>query len=626
LVSVDFTELVTWVSRSTGCRLVSAEAGEGARMARRAFRVIDVTEILTHWYAGRTTAEVARSLGLSRGTVRKYLVPAKAAGMAPGGPPVGPEQWTRLVRAWFPELHIPELRHPKFAEIAPFDELIREMVKTNTVATVWQRLRDERGLGVSEVTFRRYLWMTMPDHDAKRAMVTVRKDDPPPGEEAQIDYGYLGQWRDPVTGAKRRMWAFVMVLACSRHLFVRPVIQMSLAAWVDAHVAAFGFFGGAPYRLVVDNLKAGVLTPDLYDPKLNRTYAELAHHYGTLIDPARAGKPKDKPRVERPMPYVRDSFFAGRAFASLPAMVEAAEAWSAEVAGRRACRPLGGAQPLAVFQASEQHALVPLPTQPYELAVWSTPKAHPDCHVTVEGGLYSAPWRLIGCQVDARATSRLVELFVDGELVKTHVRTRKGGKQTDWGDFPPEKVAFLQRTPAWCRQRAAELGTHVTAVVTELLTGGALHHLRAVQAILRLTEGYGAQRLDAACARALAAGDPSYRTVKGILAAGLEHAPLPEQLTLASAQGAATPAPPALLRGPAALVGHLPAGGHDQDPDGSRGGGGDGQDREAGRDTDGHVHGPHHPSAAARDRERPSSHAEQPPEADQDQDRKGVAG
>lgn len=158
-------------------------------MARRAFRVIDVTEILTHWYAGRTTAEVARSLGLSRGTVRKYLVPAKAAGMAPGGPPVGPEQWTRLVRAWVPELHIPELRHPKFAEIAPFDELIREMVKTNTVATVWQWLRDERGLGVSEVTFRRSLWMTMPDHDAKRAMVTVRKDDPPPGEEAQIDYG-----------------------------------------------------------------------------------------------------------------------------------------------------------------------------------------------------------------------------------------------------------------------------------------------------------------------------------------------------------------------------------------------------------------------------------------------------
>ena len=266
--------------------------------------MIDVAEILTYWYAGRTTAEVACSLGLSRGTVSKYLVPAKAAGMAPGGPLVGPEQWARLVREWFRELHIPELCHPKFAEIAPFDELIREMVKTTTVATVWQRLRDEHGLSVSEVTFRRYLWMTMPDHDAKRAMVTVRKDDPPPGEEAQIDYGYLGQWRDPVTGAMRRLWAFVMVLAAAslQHLFVWPVVQMSLVAFIDAQVAAFSFFGGAPRRLVVDNLQAGVLTPDLYDPTLNRTSAELAHHYGTLIDPARARKPKDKPRVERPMP------------------------------------------------------------------------------------------------------------------------------------------------------------------------------------------------------------------------------------------------------------------------------------------------------------------------------------
>lgn len=416
-----------------------------------------------------------------------------------------------------------------------------------------------------------------------------------------------------------------MVLACSRHLFVRPVIQMSLAAWVDAHVAAFGFFGGAPYRLVVDNLKAGVLTPDLYDPKLNRTYAELAHHYGTLIDPARAGKPKDKPRVERPMPYVRDSFFAGRAFASLPAMVEAAEAWSAEVAGRRACRPLGGAQPLAVFQASEQHALVPLPTQPYELAVWSTPKVHPDCHVTVEGGLYSAPWRLIGCQVDARATSRLVELFVDGELVKTHVRTRKGGKQTDWGDFPPEKVAFLQRTPAWCRQRAAELGTHVTAVVTELLAGGALHHLRAVQAILRLTEGYGAQRLDAACARALAADDPATARSRASWRLGWSTPRCPSS--------APWPAPRAQPPGAAGAAARpcrpgRPSPGRRPRPRPRRqpGWGGDGQDREAGRDTDGHVHGPPHPSAAARDRKRPSSHAEQPAEADQDQDRKGVAG
>jgi hypothetical protein len=120
-----------------------------------------------------------------------------------------------------PELVTTELRHPKFAEIAPYHELIGEMLKTNTVTTVHQRLRDERGLQVSIASFRRYVWATMPEVESLRGTVTVRKPDPPPGEEAQIDYGYLGHWTDPATGRKRRVWAFVMVMSASRHLFVR---------------------------------------------------------------------------------------------------------------------------------------------------------------------------------------------------------------------------------------------------------------------------------------------------------------------------------------------------------------------------------------------------------------------
>jgi transposase len=542
-------------------------------LARRTFNVVDITEILVHWHAGRSISEIARSLGVDRNTVRKYTAAAQEAGMQPGDQPLDATGWAELVREWFPHLVSTELQHPRFAEVAPYHELIGEMLKTNTVTTIHQRLRDERGLGVSITTFRRYVWATMPNHQANRARVTVRKDDPPPGQEAQIDYGYLGQWIDPATGRIRRVWAFVMVLSASRHLFVRPVLAMTLAAWVQAHVLALGFFGGAPRRLVTDNLKASVVRPDLYDPKLNRTYAELASHYGMLIDPARARKPKDKPRVERPIPYVRDSFFAGRDFPSLEAMQQAAVTWSLEVAGRRACRPLGGAQPLAVFQATERPVLLVLPAEPYELAVWATPKVAADCHISVDGALYSVPWRLVGRRVDVRSTPRLVEVFVDGELVKTHVRAQRGRRHTDWGDYPPEKVAFLEKTPAWCRQRAHDAGPHVGQLVTELLAGPAghtQHHLRAAQGVLRLGEHHGAARLDAACQRALAAGDPSYRTVKGILAAGLEAVPLPAE----SATGQVTRVP-ALLRGPAALVDGMPTittatlhlGDHHADPD-----------------------------------------------------------
>ena len=132
---------------------------------------------------------------------------------------------------------------------------------------------------------------------------------------------------------------------------------MDQAEWTAAHVEAFAFFGGVPARLVPDNLKTGVDKPDLYDPKINRSYAELAAHYGTLVDPARAFKPKDKPQVERPMPYVRDSFWRGREFTSLPEMRAAALVWCTEVAGARACRPLDGAAPAAVFDAVEREQL-----------------------------------------------------------------------------------------------------------------------------------------------------------------------------------------------------------------------------------------------------------------------------
>ena len=165
---------------------------------------------------------------------------------------------------------------------------------------------------------------------------------------------------------------------------------------------AFAFFGGVPARLVPDNLKTGVDKPDLYDPKINRSYAELAAHYGCLVDPARALKPRDKARVERPMPYVRDSFWRGREFTSLEQMQAEAVRWSAEVAGRRACRPLEGAAPAAVFEAVEKDALRPLPAEPFVLATWATAKIGPDIHAQVEKVLYSVPWRHIGKTADVR--------------------------------------------------------------------------------------------------------------------------------------------------------------------------------------------------------------------------------
>jgi transposase len=490
-------------------------------MARRSFTVVDITEILTHWHAGRSINEMSVSLGVDRKTIRKYLQPAIAAGVTPGGKPLSPNEWTELVSRWFPELTNTRLRQVTWPDIDRHADYIKAQLAAGvTQSTVWQRLRDEHGLAASVASFRRWVAATVPE-ETRRAQVTVLRDEVPAGEEAQIDYGLLGTWVDPVGGKRRKVWALVIVLACSRHVFVQPTFVMDQAAWTQAHVDAFAFFGGTPRRLIPDNLRTGVDRPDLYDPQMNRSYGELAVHYGVLVDPARRGKPKDKPRVERQVPYVRDSFWRGREFTSLEQMRAEALRWCVQVAGSRSCRPLGGAKPLDVFTALEAEALQPLPRKPFVLATWSTAKVGPDIHAKVGKTLYSIPWRYIGQRVDARSTPTVVQIFHNGQLIATHGR-KPSGKQTDFGHYPPEKIAFKMRTPVWCRQRAAEIGPACTEVIDGLLAVGVLFRLRAAQGILGLTGKYPAERVEAAAALAIAVGDPSYRTIKGILAAGTD--------------------------------------------------------------------------------------------------------
>lgn len=511
--------------------------------------MVDVVELLRHWYAGDSVSQMARALGLDRKTVRKYVGRAEAAGLSPGGCTLSQAEWAARVREWFPELSDRRVRSSVHGQIAPFHDYIEQHLGSTTLATIHQRLRDEHGLSVSVASLRRYVAAEFAEVGAEEH-ATVLRPDPPPGEEAQLDYGHLGSWCDPATGARRRVWAFIMTLAFSRHLFCYPVLRMTQSEFLAAHIAAFAFFGGCPHRLVPDNLGSGILKPDLYDPRVNRGYAELAYHYGLLIDPARVAHPKDKPRVERMVPYVRDSFFSGREFSDLPAMRSQAASWSLAVAGQRSARPLSGAKPAAIFAALEAEHLLALPSRPFEAATWQTAKVAPDCHICVGGALYSVPFRLIGRRLDVRLTDTMAYIFDELELVKTHLRVRKGRRATDWQDYPAAKAAFFMRTPSWCRHRAKQCGPAVAALVGDLLGEQALHRLRAAQGIIRLADTYGPERLEAACELALEVGDPAYRTVKGILAAGRERLTSEPELTLSG---------PAHLHGPDTLFAHLEA-------------------------------------------------------------------
>ncbi|CAM3944207.1 IS21 family transposase [Mycolicibacterium frederiksbergense] len=451
--------------------------------------------------------------------------------------------WRERIRRWFPELIDPSVRALTWDQIAVHRDWITEQLDVPvTVATIAQRLRDDHGVDVSESTVRRYIATTFAGRNLDEK-VTVPRGAVDPGSEAQIDYGKLGMWLDPATGRRVAVWVFAMILSCSRALFIQPVLKMDQRSWNASHVAAFEFFGGVPARLVCDNLKTGVIRPDLYDPLINLAYGELATFYGALIDPARANKPKDKPRVERPMPYIRDSFWAGRQFESIPQMQREGLRWAHEVYGLHKHRGLDGVTPRSVFDAVEREALIPLPRRPFEPVVYTVGTVAPDCHVRSGKAFYSVPWRLLGQKVTVRAAGDVVQVFHHDAVVATHV-LHLCGRSTNFDHYPPHKVAHTLRTVAWCRTQAEQIGPGAVAIVAELSQVNAIHRLRAIQGIIALRDRYGTQRLDAACARALQVGDPRYRTVKGILVAGTETG---------DTAAATSPAPPAMLRGPDAF-------------------------------------------------------------------------
>lgn len=509
-------------------------------MARRRMTVEDDAEILVHWRAGRGIRQIARSLGCARNTVRERIAQATAAGFGREGPPLSAAEWRAALVAAGSE-RVPLL--PGGAELGPLHERIAAALTESTAATAWQRLHDGGEVSCGLRTFQRYVRERIRSTDPAR--LTVLLPLPAFGEAMEIDYGRLGMWTDPIGGRRRTVWAFVATLRASGMHFVRPVLKMDQATWIACHQEALAFFGGSARLWICDNLKTGVLKADLYDPRLNRAYRELAEHHGAIIDPARAARPKDKPRVERAMPYVRDSFWSGRSFSTFDEIVREAPVWSRDTAPRRRHRVLG--LPVSeLFLGRERPALLPLPERPFRIVEWREAKVHPDCHVAIDRTLYSVPWQHVGKTLQARIGAPLIELFDGDELVKTHLISARG-RRTDLADLPPDKVAFLMRTPAWCRKRAADVGGATAALVDALLGEGSLMRLREVQALLRLSDTYGAKRLEAACALA-ATADGRMKTVRNLLRAGLDE----RQLELALPTTAA-----AFLHGPDAIVGEV---------------------------------------------------------------------
>jgi hypothetical protein len=307
---------------------------------------------------------------------------------------------------------------------------------------------------------------------------------------------------------------------------------------VACHEHAFDWFGGVVKRVVIDNVKAGVLKTDLHDPVLGEPYRRLAQHYGFVASPNRPRTPRHKGKVESGVHYVKRNFIAGRTFADLESLNERGKRWVMETTGQRIHGTTKEA-PLGRFHRQEQASLQALPVREFEWIATYQAKVQRDCHVNVESRYYSAPFRLIGKQVDVYVGRRLVEMYVGTELVATHPRVKeKGGRATRLEHYPEAKREWLANPPERCRERAQAIGNSCAKVVDALLDDPIQDRRRSAQSLLRWSETVSTERLENACRRALHYGDPSSRRVKKILDAGLDRVPIereyPKGIPLAS--------------------------------------------------------------------------------------------
>ena len=300
-------------------------------MAYREVLSVEIREIIRRWQAGLSQRRIARGTGLSRQTVRRYVEAAEAAGLKPGGPEPGEEQLARL--ATLSSTRPRQVAVPSEELLAPWAEQVEGWLTAERLqVTPIHELLAERGCEVSYSTLRRFIrrrgWR-------QRQPVTVRMEDGPPGEVAELDFGRLGYLRDPESGRRRTVWALIVVWRYSRHCFVWPTTSQTLHAVVEGLEATWAFFEGVPRYLVIDNFPAAVAGADALHPRLTRGFLEYARQRGFITDPARVCRPRDKPRVERSFSYVRERFFKGAAFRDLAEMRAAARRWSLEVAGQR---------------------------------------------------------------------------------------------------------------------------------------------------------------------------------------------------------------------------------------------------------------------------------------------------
>ncbi len=493
-------------------------------MSRERIPVRTIKEVLRlKWSYGLSRRAISKSCGIARSTVDEYTKRARQAGLSWPLPPELDD--TALKNLLYPPAIVLDSPRP----LPVWADIHRELArKSVTLMLLWDEYKAQYPDGFQYSHFadlyRAY---------AKKLDISMRQVHHA-GEKLFVDYcGQTVPVIEKSTGEIYDCQIFVAVLGASNFTYAEATYTQSLPDWIGSHVRALEFIGGVVEILVPDNLLSGITKACRYEPGVNRTYQELAVHYGAAVIPARVRKPKDKAKVEAGVQLVERWILAAlrnRTFFSL-AELNAAIRELLDKLNNKPFKKLSGSR-MSRYLEIDKPALQPLPAVAYEYAEWIIKKRSGiDYHLEVDGHYYSVPYQLRTEYLDVRLTESIVEVYFHSKRVASHIRSYAKGRYTTVVDHMPKAHRdYAEWTPERLIRWASETGTSTAALVTAILSKHThpQQGFRSCLGIITLAKKFDKERVEAACKRALAIGGTSFKSVKSILETGLDKKTMPE--------------------------------------------------------------------------------------------------
>jgi transposase len=478
-----------------------------------------IKEVLRLHSLGLAQRQIARSCSLGQSTVSEYLKAAETARLQ--WPEVAGWDEDRLIAAMLPRptAKVNPVRQPEPDYAAIHAEL--QQHKHLTLQLVWEEYHAQHPDGY------RYSRFCELYQRWRRKQEVVLRQEHRAGEKLFVDYaGQTVPVQNPATGEIDEAQLFVAVLGASNYTYAEATWSQGLGDWIGSHIRAFEFFGGVTEIVVPDNLKSGVTKACRYEPGVNLTYEEMAHHYGVAVVPARPRKPRDKAKVEAGVLLVERWILAAlrkRRFFSLGEVNEAIAELLVRL-NERPFRKRDGSRK-TLYETLDRPALKPLPAERYQYGEWKTVRVNIDYHVEIDQHWYSVPYLLTQQEVEVRATASTVEVFHKGVRVASHARSRAPHRHTTIHEHRPKAhQRHLEWTPSRIVEWSGKIGPATAQVVDRILASNRHPEqgYRSCLGVIRLGNKYTHARVEAAARRAVALQVCSYQSLKAILENNLD--------------------------------------------------------------------------------------------------------